>query len=348
MILKENIGGAPSILTHIGEKRVNEVSLKLTHYSPDGVTTESVNHLPDLSKAHESKLAWLDISGLHQPEIVGEACAILDVHTLAAQDILNTLSCAKVDDLGDTILFIAKLPSRAKETNALEIKQVSFLIKEGRLITFTEDEDEFFQPIYSRLRKKTSRILTSPISYLAWSVLDLIVDYTLHFLQTIEDDIERLDTEISEQNTLPEVCEIHGVRREIAMIQRAIRPMQDIVNMIEKNESELLSESTAPYFKELRGHVSQAVEQTEFLREHISSVRELYYTLTNQRMNEAMKMMAALSAIFLPLSFIAGVYGMNFASMPELQWKWGYPLVICLFILISSCLVILFKKRDWF
>lgn len=348
MVSQKHIGAAPASLIHVGTQRETHVSLQLTHYAPNSIESEEIESIAPLSTLPKEQQTWLEVSGLHEPQVIGDTCDILDIDGLVAEDILNTHSSAKIDDLGDSILCVVKLPSLSKDTNELEIKQVSILLKQNLLVTFTEEQSTLFNPIHKRLRAKNSRMAGQITSYLLWAIIDIIVDHILHFLQTIEDEIEQLDYTISTENKLPELSRIHTVRRNVATVHRAIRPLRDIVSFFEKTDSDLFNDSTAPYFKDLQDHAKQVIEHTEFLRDHAASLRELYYTLTSHRMNEVMKVMAVLSAIFLPLSFVAGVYGMNFANMPELQWQWGYPAILVFFLLLATGLVVLFKKRGWF
>lgn len=340
------IGAPPATLIHVGPRRLENLNIQITDYSPSEVTTQTIPKISELSPLVDGFQRWIEVSGLHDHLEIEAICQILKVDPLIIEDLLNTESFPKVEEYDDYI-FISTKTSTLDHDGIIRIQQASLIIAERITITFLEDKLPVFQPIHKRLSAPNNRLTKRHSDYFGCAILDVITDNTLAFIDQIEERLEAIEDSISLDKELPELKTVHGTRREIAKLHRGVRPFKEITHTLCHTESSLIHNTSSPYFKNLYDHAILAVERTEFLREHATSIRELYFTTTSHRMNEVMKVLAAISVIFLPLTFLAGLYGMNFDVMPELHWKWGYPTLLIIIITIGLSLARFFRKRGW-
>lgn len=341
------IGAPPATMLHLGERRAETAQLRLTTYDEDHVSSVRVDSIDEIEFSDDDKMHWLEVSALHDVALVVSVCEALGIHPLIGEDVLNTNSAPKFDDVSDGLFTLLKVPVLS-ETGEEEVHQLSFFLKENLLITFSENGLEFVEPLHKRLKKEGSRIRAKSGDYLAWAVMDLAVDHVLAAMDRTQDRLEVMELAAVENEIIPDLAEIHGARREVAKIHRIARPLRDITNDFCRSKSHLIHDSSAMYFDDLHDHSMQGLEMAEHLRDHAASLRELYFTINSNRMNEVMKVLAGISVIFLPLSFLVGLYGMNFDFMPELHWHWGYPVLLLVMITLVLSMIWVFKKKKWF
>lgn len=341
------IGASPETLMLSGVKRSVNTKIKWTCYDSSSCVTKELDELSEIGQRNENKKYWLDLSGLHDGELVGEICKHFSINMMVGEDVMNTLSLAKVEEFDDFIYISQKVPFEGK-SNDLEIHQLSLILLDNVLISFAEVESEFFTPIYKRVNVADSRMSINGSDYLAWALMDLGVDHTLSYISQLEKGLESVESMIINSKSLPALPDVHIARSEVTQLHRSLRPYKGMVQHLSSAKHPLINEATKPYMNDLLDHVGFAIESTEFLREQSSSLRELYYTTTSHRMNEVMKLLAIVSAIFMPLSFLAGMYGMNFVNIPELRNENGYFILLGVFLTLATTLVLIFKKRGWF
>ena len=342
------IGAAPASLVHVGEKRMHGIKVSSTIYGKDRYDVFENVEPSDLPIVDDGGQRWIQVRGLSDTAGIARICKTFGVHPLVVEDILNAESNPKVEEYEDHIFTSVKLAWQDPLTHRLDVHQISLVLTQGTVISFIEDEIDVFAPLTHRLEMKGSRVRLRGSDYLAYALLDIVADTSLAFIDELEDRLELIEADISSEGALPDLKTVHGTRRQVAEVHRLVRPFRDVSNHFINSGSPLIAETTQPYLRDLHDHAVQAVELTEFLRDHAASLRELYYTTTSHRMNQVMKVLAAISVIFLPLSFLAGVYGMNFVHMPELQFKYGYPILLFSFVLIGSVLAVVFKRKGWF
>jgi len=341
---RKEVGAPPASLVHVGERHAEEFQIRVTSYNEAINETEIYSTVSELPECPDDRRVWIQVSGLHEAEEIGALCRRFKIHPLVAEDILNTEGMPKSEDLNSYLFSRVKVPVGGYD---FEVRQVSVILTRGVVISFTEDNDSLFAPLHRRLGVEGSRIRSRGGDYMAWAILDVISDTSLACIDRLEDSLGGIEDQILSGNNLPDLVEVHGARRKVARIYRIVRPFRDVANQFKHGKSPLLSDEVSPFFGDLSDHGNQAVEFVEFLREHATSLRELYYTTTSHRMNEVMKILASVSAIFLPLTFLAGMYGMNFEFMPELHWRWGYPVLLFVFVILGVSLVCLFRKKGW-
>lgn len=341
------IGSPPETLMLSGVRRAERTKLRWTCYDAESCVTVEINDLSEIGEMEKGKNYWLDLSGLHDGDLVGKICQYFSINRMVGEDVMDTYSLAKVEELDHFIYISQKVPFEGGEED-LEIHQLSLVVMKNVLISFTEEESDFFLPVYKRVNVAGSRMTKSGVDYLAWALMDLGVDQTMSCIRQLELGLEEVEAMITESKLLPDLPDVHYAMSEATLLYRALRPFKGVVQHLYVIRSPLFKKSTKVYVNDLLDHVSFAIESAEFLREHGASLRELYFTTTSHRMNEVMKLMAVVSAIFMPLTFLAGVYGMNFTNMPELDSRYGYFVMLGVFVLLAFSLVTIFRKRGWF
>jgi magnesium transporter len=339
---------APGELTYVGERLVDKISFRVLDYS----TAE----MRELSAAHPAECVefegrdsptWIMVTGLHDTEKIQELLTAYEIHPLIQQDILNTEHHPKVDDFG-RYLFITTRQITLTGTDAkFEAQQFSMILTDRVLISFHEAPSTVFDPVIARLRDGKGKLRSAGVDYLAWALLDAVMDHYLLALDLFEDDISHLDERLANADREVTMQEIHAIRAQTNFLYRAIRPMREVAIALQRNEGPLLTPALQPFIRDLYDHAWHAIETADHLREAITAIREFYQANLAQRMNEIMKVLTALSTIFLPLSFLAGVWGMNFDHMEELHWLHGYRVAWSFFLGVALLMLWYFKRKRW-
>jgi magnesium transporter len=330
----------------VGERRVQTPSIQLIDYSAEAFDIyDSVTPEQCLALEKNDSPAWIRVTGLHEPKLVRDVLDHYGIHPLIHQDVLNTTHPPKLDDCAGYLF----LTMRIMPADLAEVDQHFCMVLTDRvLITFQEAPTEVFEPVISRLREGRGRLRKLGPDYLCWCLLDAVVDHYLRTLDNIEDEVARLeDALMAPQQPDPNMQDFYSLRVRSQSVNRTLRPLREMISRLLRLDSRLIDSAVSPYLHDLYDHAWHASETADHLRESITALREYYQSTLSQRLNEVMRVLAAISTIFLPLTFIAGVYGMNFDVQPELHWKYGYFLVWGLFIAISVIMLWYFRKRRW-
>ncbi len=344
-------GLAPGALVYVGERRVPKVTFRVIDY-----TAESVRELESESAADcvafegSDSPAWIMVTGLHDVERIGELLRAYGIHPLVQDDILNTNQPPKVEDFGDYLFITAKQLTDTTGDNGelFDLQSFSAILTGRVLITFHEAPSPVFAPVLQRLREGRGRLRSMGPDYLVWALLDAIMDFYLAALYRMEERVVALDEQLMQpggNNQL--LAEIHSLRTATHFLYRTVRPMRETVVALQHSESNLLSRSISPFLRDLYDHSWHGIETADHLREAVTAIREYHTSVLSQRLNEVMKVLTALSTVFLPLTFVAGVYGMNFENIPEFHWKHGYLFVWGIFLLITVAMVWYFRRKKW-
>ena len=339
---------APSELTLVGEQRVPHMTLRVIDYS-----TEELRELDAREVAHcvefegRDSPTWIMVTGLHETEKIGDLLDAYEIHPLIQQDILNTQHQPKVDDFGQYLFITARQISPKGSNSELDVQQFSMILTDRILLTFHEAPTTIFDPVLARLRDGKGRLRSGNVDYLAWALLDAVMDNYLLALDALEDQIADLDDRLAANDPDVTMPEIHQLRAQTNFLYRAIRPMREVAIALQRSESPLLSPGLQPFIRDLYDHAWHAIETADHLREAITAIREFYQANLAQRMNEVMKVLTGISTIFLPLSFLAGVYGMNFDFMPELHHPLGYFIIWGIFISVGFLMLWYFRRKKW-
>jgi magnesium transporter len=270
------------------------------------------------------------------------------VHPLIQEDIVHTHQRPKLDPQDDYLYLVVKmLYFDEKHGGELRAEQVSLLVGERNLISFQEDPGDVFDPVRKRIRNGRGFIRSRGPDYLAYAILDVIVDHYFVVLEALSERTEELEDEILGEPRQNIEDEIHDLRRRLTFVRRMTWPMRDLLSQLERLDSSLWADQTQPYVRDTYDHIVQVLDLVEALRDTASGLHDLHMTSLSTRMNEIMKVLTIIGTIFIPLTFIAGIYGMNFENMPELGWTWAYPAVWGLMIALAGALLLYFRRREW-
>jgi magnesium transporter len=343
-------GSAPGIESIAG---VNEpppagtVRIQCTDYGPERVTTREVTDLAELfaqPRAEWCQVRWLNVDGLH-PHVVNHLRQQLKFHTLAAEDVLRVPQRPKLETYEGHLFVVARMLSLPDQ--ALSTEQVSFFLFEKTLLTFQERTGDVWNPIRQRLQKPGSRLRTLDASYLLYALLDAVVDHCFPILEHYGDRLEELEQDIT-ANPAPQVQRrLHCLKRELATLRRVIWPLREVLNALYRDDTEGISPSVKMYLRDVADHTVQVMDIVDSCREMAASLNDLYMSAVSNRMNEVMKVLTIMASFFIPITFVAGVYGMNFEQLPELHWKYSYAVFWLICLAITTSLAVFFVRKGW-
>ncbi|MFP4390648.1 MAG: magnesium/cobalt transporter CorA, partial [Desulfococcaceae bacterium] len=290
---------------------------------------------------------WIHVSGLHDPAVVEALGAHYRLHPLAMEDVLNTGQSPKAEDYPECLFLVLKSLRPGDGEEDLVEEQFSMVLGSHFVLSFQEGEEDIFAPVRRRIENRMGRIRRMGADYLAYALADTIVDHYFAVVDTLEEKIERVEAELMGQAELASLHAIHRLKREILLARKAIRPLREVVLRLERIDNPLLGDETRFFLRDLRDHVLQVAENVEIFREMAAGLLDLYHSTVSNRMNEVMKVLTIISTTFIPLSFLAGVYGMNFEHMPELRWRWSYPVFWAVIVAAAWTLLRFFKRKGW-
>jgi magnesium transporter len=346
-------GMSPGSLIFTGEKKTDKVKITLIQYDSNKFESKEIINLEELEKIKESKAVnWINIAGLHDTAALQTIGEIFQIHLLVLEDILNVEHNPKFDDYDNHLFVITKMIDYNKEANALNIEHLSFILGENYLLTFQENEEDVFDVIRDRIKNGKGRIRNFAADYLMYRLIDAVVDNYYFVLENLDDKLEIMEDHLLENPDSFKVSSLHIIKKDILKIRRSVSPLLEIIHSFEREKGTLLKKSTYVFLRDLYDHSKQIIELTENYRELINGMVEIYLSSASQRMNEVIKLLTIISTIFIPLTFIVGIYGMNFntkhpLNMPELHWALGYPAVMLFMLLIAVGLIIFFKRKRW-
>jgi magnesium transporter len=344
--VSKEAGLSPGTLVHVGEQKAEEVRIRVIDYDADNLEERELKTIDEgLPYNEKPTVTWINIDGLHQVDTIEKIGRIFGLHPLILEDIVNTGQRPKMDDLEDSIFVTLRMISYHDLDHEVASEQFSLVLGANYVISFQERVGDVFDPIRNRLRKKAGRMRKRGADYLAYALLDAIVDNYFIVLEKIGEEVELLDEELNKGLTQETMRTIHHYKKELLLFRKSVWPLREAIHGLEGVESPLVDDKTVLYFRDIYDHVVQVVENTEALRDLVASMLDLYLSAVSNRMNEVMKMLTIIATIFIPLTFIAGIYGMNFKNMPELEWPWGYFLSLVLMAVVVAVLLIWFKRK---
>ena len=347
---KQSTGEIPGALIHLGTKKIDRTKLRLIHYTQDEMVDNEPKTLDEcLPYIADNTVTWINIYGLHDAEIIQQLGNLFNIHELLLEDMLDTGQRPKVTETDDLMVVILKLLDYDEKNKKLTSEQITFILDDSYLITLQERVGGHFDQIRERMRKGKGRVRRKNADYLTYVLLDAIVDSYLINIEILGNFIEKNEPHIfapKQQKGLME--KMYKYKTEINFLRKNIRPVKEIVLNIIENESGFIEEDNLKYFHDLGDLVSQATETIEIYQTMLNDQMIIYHANLDSHANEIMKVLTVFSAFFIPLTFVAGVYGMNFDVFPELHFKYGYLYFWILVIAIVSSLLLYFRKKKWF
>ncbi len=347
---KKNTGLPPGSIVFTGKRKVEQVSIHYTEYNEQLLQERSLSSTrPNfVYKLNDHLVQWYDIKGLHDEGLIAKIGKTFQVNLLFLEDIVDTAQRPKFEETEQGFFLIAKSLTFSKEHHVIKPEQIGMYAGKGFALTFQETESDLFLKIRDRLRTHSSRIRKQGADYLVYSLLDWIVDNYFLVLEDIQSSIEQLEEEILQHPSPEHKSTIHQIRRSLIKTRKAIAPLREAISKFAKSDSELISQSTTHYLRDLQDHTIQLVDSIDTNREMLNSLQDLYLSEISFKMNQVMQVLTIITTIFVPLSFLVGLYGMNFDYMPELRFRYGYFILLFLMGCIVIGLSIFFKKKNWF
>ena len=341
-------GASPGTLIHIGEQKVDETRMTLIDYDEVQLqervldTIEEAFPLKDLPT-----VTWINIDGLHQLDIIEKVGQQFNIHPLVLEDIVNTGQRPKTEEFEDLIFVVLKMLHYNENSEKITSEQFSLVLGPNFLISFQEIQGDVFRTVRERIRKPKARIRKAGCDYLAYALIDAIVDHYFLILEKLGENIEALEEDLLE-NPSPETLQtLHEMKREMIYLRKQIWPIRELINSLVKGESSLINESTSLFFRDIYDHTIQIIDTIESYRDILSGMLDIYLSTLSNKMNEVMKVLTIIATIFIPITFVAGIYGMNFKFMPELEWRWGYVMVWAIIVVVAGIMISYFKKKQW-
>ncbi len=342
-------GLPPGSLVHIGEIHQTECKISLIQYNLDSLAQHEITSVAELNQFKGfSGITWININGLNDTSIVEAIGQEFNIHPLVLEDILSTHQRPKLEEYDDYLYLVVKGITTGQSNNfTLMYEQISILLLADYVITFKEKSDDTFKHINHRLKKPNSHLRRYGGDYLTYVILDTIVDEYFVVQDNLDEIIIPIEDSVISNPTETTLPTIQLLRRELISINRNIAPLRELLTTIQRSDTMLINENILRYFNDVYDHVLRVTDIQESYRERITAMQEIYLTSISNKMNETMKVLTVFASIFIPLTFIAGIYGMNFDYMPELKWRWAYPALWLIFFMISAGLLVYFRKKKW-
>lgn len=346
---EQKVGLPPGSVVFVGEERTEPVEFRVLEYGPDHLVETTKQSVEEVLKYRDTTpVTWINVAGVHDESVVRTIGDHFQVHPLIQEDIAHTGQRPKLDPQEDYLYLVVKmLYFDESQEGELRAEQVSLLVGERNLISFQEDPGDVFDPVRKRIRNGQGQIRDRGPDYLAYALLDVIVDHYFVVLETLGTRAEDLEDQIIGEAPRDIEDGIHELRRDLTFVRRMTWPMRELLYQLERLDSPLWGEDNRPYVRDTYDHVVQVLDLVEALRDTASGLHDLHMTSISNRMNEIMKVLTIIGTIFIPLTFIAGIYGMNFEYMPELSWPWAYPAVWIVMVGVAGALLFFFRRREW-
>jgi len=346
---KKTIGKIPGSLIHLGTQKIDHTLIRFINFTNEQLIENVQEKLEDcLPYISDTTVSWISIYGLHDSEMMQDLGKLFDIHSLLLEDMLNTDQRPKITETDKLMIVILKTLDYDGQNHKLNSEQISMILDESYLITLQEKEGHYFDSIRERMRKGTGRIRRKGADYLAYVLIDTIIDNYLINIELFGNIIEKTESRIFLPKQKGLIQEIYKHKTEINFLRKNIRPVKEIVHHLIENESGFVKEENLKYFRDLNDLIVQANETIEIYQTMLNDQMNLYHASLDNRANEIMKVLTVFSAFFIPMTFVAGVYGTNFDNLPELHLKYGYLYFWIVMGLIIITLVFYFKRRKWF
>ena len=341
-------GMAPGTLVHVGDPSGAPVRIAVMEYDESScreATTEDVAMCLAVRDTRET--AWVHVDGVHHVGTVARIGDHFGLHPLVQEDILNTNQRPKVDMMEGYLYLVLRLLDWDEASQEIRTSQLSVVLGPHYVLSFEERASETFAPLRDRIRRSVGRIRRSGADYLAYAIMDVVVDHYFGLLEHLDEQVENLEVRLVASPTPEMLGQLNRLKRQALFLRKSIWPLREVIARLQRRDSALVSDGTTPYLRDLYDHVVHVIDTVETLRDMLSGMLDVYLTGVSNRMNEVMKVLTVISTIFIPLTFLCGLYGMNFKDMPELSLEHGYALLWVVMLAITGTLVAFFRRKRW-
>jgi magnesium transporter len=341
-----NVGDPPGTILYTGDNHGGRIKISLIEYDENDYFEKEYYDLSECLENVRPKLVkWINVEGLHKVEVIEKLGQVYNIHPLTLEDIVHIDQRPKFEDYDNYVVGIMKM---IRFTNKVEAEQLSIVLLKDTVISFQEPQGgDAFDIIRNRLRQGKGRVRKAGPDYLAYALMDAVVDCYFNAIERIGDKVEEIEEDIIKTGGKEDLIELYHLKRQMIYLRKQVWPMRDMIANMIRSETKLISEPTDFYLRDLQDHVTRIIDTVETYRDLLSGIMDIYLSTNANKMNEVMKVLTIMSSIFIPVTFIAGVYGMNFDFMPELHSKWGYLGVWIVMIAVMGGLIIYFKRKKW-
>jgi len=345
---EKKIGLPPGTAVFVGEQRTEKVKISFIDYDEAQFQEKEVEAVEKCFPFKDTPtVTWINIDGIHEVEIIEKIGNHFNLHPLVLEDILHTQQRPKMEEFEHYLYIVIRMLYYDEQEKDIKGEQVSLIVGENYVISFQEREGDIFESIRDRIRNGKGRVRKMGADYLAYSLLDAVVDNYFIILEKVGERLEELEDKVVSDPRPETLHEIHILKREMIFLRKSVWPLREVVNNLERGESSLIQGKTQVYLRDVYDHTIQVIDTVETYRDMLSGMHDTYLSSISNRMNEIMKVLTIIATIFIPLTFIAGVYGMNFKFMPELEWRWAYFVVWSVIIVVAVVMLIFFRRKKW-
>jgi len=344
---KKKVGQIPGSVIYTGKKSSQKLFIEAFDYTKDKCEVKELTDVQECFEFEDGSITWINVNGLNHVDAIEKIGVHYELHPLVLEDIVNISQRPKIDEYDDYLFVVLKM-LYYDDNEQIVSEQVSFILGEEYVLTFQEAEGDVFDEVRERIKHGKGRVRGQNSDYLLYVLIDAVVDHYFSVIEVLGDKIEDFETAIFTGNATDDVSQnIQNLKREILRVRRAIFPLREVINRIEKNETSLIQKKTITYYRDIYDHLIQVSENIDIYREMIWSLMDMYMTTISNKMNEVMKVLTIMASIFIPLTFIAGIYGMNFEYIPELNYKYSYFILWGVMIVLFVGMLIYFKRKKW-
>jgi len=342
-------GLPPGSLVHIGEKKGDKAKIAILDYDEAHVQEKEVETIEECYIFKDQPtVTWINVDRIDDVKMIERLGECYGLHPLVLEDILNTDQRPKLEDYGEYSYIVLRMLHYQDRSGQIESEQISLILGRNFVFSFQEGkEGDVFGPLRERIRNNKGRIRKLKADYLAYALLDAVVDQYFLIMEKLGERIEVLEEELVARPKTDTLREIHNLKREMIFLRKAVWPLREVIGGLERGESSLIQDPTRIYLRDVYDHTIQVIDSIETFRDMVSGMLDIYLSSISNRLNAVMKVLTIIATIFMPLTFLAGVYGMNFKHMPELEWRWGYPALWLVMIAIGVSMLVYFRKKKW-
>lgn len=345
---KKKPGAAPGTLVFTGESRAGEVGLRLIDYR-DGELEERYPATVEECLPFKSRptVTWLNLDGLHDVAVIGRIGEEFGLHPLVVEDLLHAGQRPKLEEFDAYLFLVLRALTWDEERNEVAEEQLGLILGENFVLSFQERPGDVFDPVRERIRGGKGRLRQRGPDYLAYALMDAIVDHYFIVLERLGERIDDLEQDLIDEPGPPTLHKIYRLKRELLFLRKSVWPLREVLATLQRNESGLVSDETKVFVRDVYDHTIQVIDTAETFRDMAAGMLDTYLSSISNRMNEVMKVLTIIATIFIPITFVAGLYGMNFERMPELDWPWAYPAVLVLMLLMGGGMLVYFRRKGW-
>lgn len=341
-------GLPPGSLVYIGNERTEQVEIDLFHYNPEACHEMLLTDFSECaSYITDPDPTWVNISGIHDAAVMEAVGSAFGLHNLVLEDIMNTDHRPKTEEFDEHIFFTLKMLMYDETTDTVDREQVSFILTRSALISFQEHKGDVFEPIRERIRQGKGRVREKKTDYLVYLLIDIVIDNYFSIIEQVGNRVDELEEIALTDPPADFLSTLQNLKKQLIILRKSVFPLRESIGFIEKGESKFIKKDTLKYFRDVYDHTISVIDAIETSRETLSAVKDIYLSTMSNKMNHTMKVLTVMASIFIPLTFIAGIYGMNFDHMPELHYEYGYEMVWVAMILVTLGMVVYFRRKGW-